>query len=151
MRSITWNLFLGLVVAVIASGGCGSDSGSFKVVLTADDQMKFDQTTIEVPAGAQVSLTLKHVGKMSAKQMGHNFVLLDEGTDLNVFALAAASAIQTEYIPANQKKKVIAHTRMLGGGESDTVVFTAPAPGTYKFICSFPGHYTTMRGDFVVG
>jgi azurin len=39
---------------------------------------------------------------------------------------------------------------MLGGGETDTIVFEVPAPGTYKFICSFPAHYMKMQGDFVV-
>jgi len=42
------------------------------------------------------------------------------------------------------------YTRMLGGGESDTITFDAPEPGTYIFICSFPGHYQLMMGEFIV-
>jgi azurin len=26
------------------------------------------------------------------------------------------------------------------------VTFTAPAAGDYPYICTFPGHYMTMRG-----
>ena len=39
---------------------------------------------------------------------------------------------------------------MIGGGESDTITFDAPEPGTYIFICSFPGHYQLMMGEFIV-
>jgi azurin len=147
------------VVAALCIAGCGgkgegtgrsTEAETVRVTLTADDQMKFDQNVLEVPAGTRVILTLEHVGKMSVEAMGHNFVLLEQGTDLDAFALAAASASQTEYIPARKLDRVVAHTRMLGGGESDTIVFLAPPAGTYRFICSFPGHYVMMRGDFIV-
>lgn len=42
-------------------------------------------------------------------------------------------------------------TKTIGSGQVDTVEFTAPAPGTYTFICSVPGHATAgMIGDLVV-
>jgi azurin len=38
---------------------------------------------------------------------------------------------------------VLAHTKLLGPGESETVTFNAPfIPGEYPFFCSFPGHYS---------
>ena len=57
---------------------------------------------------------------------------------------------KVEEIPADMKDKFIAHTKMLGGGESDTIEFDAPAPGTYTFMCTFPGHYALMQGKFIV-
>ena len=30
------------------------------------------------------------------------------------------------------------------------MVFSAPPPGTYQFVCTFPGHSFTMFGEFVV-
>ena len=39
---------------------------------------------------------------------------------------------------------------MLGGGESDTITFNPPEPGVYTFICTFPGHYMLMMGEFHV-
>jgi azurin len=39
---------------------------------------------------------------------------------------------------------------MIGGGESDTITFDAPEAGTYVFLCTFPGHYQVMRGEFIV-
>jgi plastocyanin len=31
-------------------------------------------------------------------------------------------------------------TRTIGGGQTDTIEFTAPSSGTYAFYCSVPGH-----------
>jgi azurin len=76
------------------------------------------------------------------ESMAHNFVLLKDGTDLQAFAAQAVSA--PDHIPANNPN-IIAHTKLLGAGESDTIEFTVPA-GDYTYICSFPGHYLTMTG-----
>ena len=48
------------------------------------------------------------------------------------------------------KGSVLANTKVVGGGEKDTIEFTAPAPGTYDYICTFPGHYAIMKGKLVV-
>ncbi len=117
------------------------------IVLNSDDQMKFDKTEIRVKAGEKIKLTLNHTGKFAKNVMGHNFVLLEKGTDVAKFATAAMNNKATEYIPANG---VLAHTKLIGGGESTTVEFTVPAKGTYDFICSFPGHYAMMKGKFIV-
>ena len=45
---------------------------------------------------------------------------------------------------------MIAHTDMVGGGESSTITFTAPAAGEYPYICSFPGHFGLMTGKLIV-
>ncbi|MDE0837988.1 MAG: plastocyanin/azurin family copper-binding protein [Kiritimatiellae bacterium] len=39
---------------------------------------------------------------------------------------------------------------MLGPGEEDVVTFTAPAAGTYNYLCTFPGHYAVMNGVMTV-
>lgn len=86
---------------------------------------------------------------MDKNVMGHNWVLLTSGTDIFEFGALAGSAKATDYIPAGTDK-VIAHTKLLSGGESDTIEFVAPAAGTYDFVCSFPGHYALMKGMFIV-
>lgn len=120
------------------------------VALEGTDQMKYNTSRIEVKAGSKVKLTLTHTGKMPAQSMGHNFVLLAQGTDIPTFAGAAATASDAGYIPADQTAAVLAHTTVVGGGESVTIEFDAPAAGEYDFICSFPGHYSLMNGKFVV-
>lgn len=120
-----------------------------EVLLTGNDQMKYNLKEIKVKAGQKVKLTLKHVGQLDENVMGHNFVLLKQGTDLAQFAQKAMAAKSNDYIPENTDK-VIAHTEMIGGGEETTIEFEAPAAGTYDFICSFPGHYIQMQGKFIV-
>jgi azurin len=112
------------------------------VELEANDQMKFDKTEINVKAGEKVTLSLKNVGSMPKVSMAHNFVLLKDGTVLETFAKEADLA--PDHIPANDPA-IIAHTKLLGPGESDTIEFTVPA-GDYTYICSFPSHYKTMVG-----
>ena len=38
---------------------------------------------------------------------------------------------------------------MIGGGESDTITFTAPEKGSYTYML-ISGHYGLMRGVLIV-
>lgn len=126
------------------------NSNVVNIGLTGNDLMQFSKKEIRVKAGQEVNLTLKHVGKMELIIMGHNFVLLKAGVDRGVFANAATIAGKdSDWIP-DGGKDVIAHTKMIGGGQSTSITFTAPEPGTYEFICSFSGHSGTMNGTFIV-
>jgi azurin len=120
------------------------------IVIKGSDAMQFDLKEIKVKAGQKVKLTLTHSGKLPKAAMGHNWVLLKPGVDVAAFGGKAAAARETEYIPASEEADIIAHTKLVGGGESDTIEFTAPKKGTYTFICSFPGHYALMKGSFIV-
>ena len=113
------------------------------IELTANDQLKFDKIELHVKANEKVTLTLKNIGTMPKESMAHNFILLKDGTDLAAFVASAINA--PDHIPASDPA-IIAHTKLLGPGESDTIEFTVPA-GSYTYICSFPGHYLTMTGS----
>jgi len=123
-----------------------------KVEITGNDQMKFDVMAIEAKPGQKVTVTLKNVGTMPKMSMGHNFVLLTQDQDPAKFVEASQTSMGTEYIGPDVKNKVIAHTKLLGPGESDTISFAAPRKaGTYTYICSFPGHYAIgMKGILTV-
>ena len=46
--------------------------------------------------------------------------------------------------------RIVAHTKMLGGGEEDSIVLDTSkldANSQYKFFCTFPGHFGLMQGD----
>ena len=118
------------------------------IIINSNDLMKFDQNELRVFEGQKITLTLNHTGKMSKEIMGHNFVLLKKETNLNDFAQRAMLARENEYIPDGNE--TIAYTKMIGGGESDTITFTAPEKGSYTYICSFPGHYGLMIGVLIV-
>lgn len=125
-----------------------SEDGVVQITLTANDQMQFSTKEITVQEGQKIRLTLKHVGELPESAMGHNFVLLEPGTDIGDFAQKASTSGEN-YIPEGGEQ-VIAHTEMIGGGEEVTIEFEAPAPGTYDFMCSFPGHWILMQGKFIV-
>lgn len=118
------------------------------ITVTATDQMKFSLSEITAKPGEVLSITLHNQGTMPKFSMGHNFVVLRVGTDTQKFCEAAMTQAANEYIPAELKGSVVAATKLLGGGESDTIVFQVPeAKGDYPFLCSFPGHYQVgMRG-----
>ncbi|KIA82546.1 azurin [Kaistella solincola] len=122
---------------------------TIKITLNANDKMQFDQTELNVYAGQTVELTLNHTGTMPKEAMGHNFTLLANGTDMAKFGEEAAKNKENDYLPTDMSS-VLAHTDLIGGGESTTITFAAPEKGTYDFLCSFPGHYSIMKGKFNV-
>ncbi len=125
------------------------DDSVANLVISADDAMKYDKNELKVKAGQRVKLTLRHTGKMDINVMGHNVVILKQGTNTADFAAKAAVSRDNDYIPEGTDA-VIAHTKMIGGGQVTTIEFDAPAVGTYDFICSFPAHFALMQGKFIV-
>jgi len=138
--------------ASAASANATSASAVATLEFTANDSMKFNVTRVEVRAGQQVKVILTNIGSMPKAAMGHNWVLLQRGSDVKAFADAAVGAAATDYIPAALQAQVIAHTKMLGPKQTDEITFTAPSePGEYPFVCSFPAHYVAgMHGVLVV-
>lgn len=126
------------------------DSFDVEVSLSGNDAMRYDKEEIKVKAGQRVKLNFSHTGKLPKEAMGHNFVLLNKSAVVALIATKAAKAKDNDYIPEEHAKDIIAHTKMIGGGESTSIVFDAPAAGTYNFICTFPGHYGLMKGEFIV-
>jgi len=163
MKHIFKIFSLFLIMLLIACGGkekpsseqeatseTASTSTVVEVAISGNDLMQYDKKVIEVAAGSTIKLTLTHSGSMTKEIMGHNFVLLQAGVDLDAFAIKALAAKETAYIPADQAADIIINTTIVGGGESVPIEFAAPAAGTYKFRCTFPGHYAMMQGDFIV-
>ena len=84
--------------------------------------------------------------------MAHNFVLLKAGVNPQDVSNAAMTARDTDFIPPAMKDKIIANTGLAGGGETVEITFKAPTkPGTYPYLCTFPGHFAVgMKGELVV-
>ncbi len=122
------------------------------IALTANDTMKFSVTEIHAKAGEALAVTLTNVGSTPKFSMGHNWILLKPDTDQLAFVTAGSTAAATDYKPAEFKGQIIASTKLLGPGEHDTATFFAPGkPGSYPFLCSFPGHFQVgMKGVLIV-
>lgn len=119
------------------------------LVLEGNDQMKFDKELFRVKAGEPIKLTFKNVGELPKASMGHNVVILAPDTDLPAFGGEAIKAPDNEYIPITFASSIIAHSKLLGPGETDVIEFTLTEKGVYPYVCSFPGHFGIMRGKIV--
>ncbi|WP_257669057.1 azurin [Parapedobacter tibetensis] len=119
------------------------------LALAGNDLMKYDKELFRVKAGEPIKLTFKNIGEMPKESMGHNVVVLQPGTDLPAFGGEAIKAVDNEYIPATFASSILAHTKLLGPGETDVIEFTLEEKGVYPYLCSFPGHYGVMKGKIV--
>lgn len=142
--------FVSLVLFVVLLCGCGAPKPTM-LALRANDDMKFDKTELVVTEGDTVMLSVVNDGTKAKDVMAHNVVILNQHADVAAFASAAALSLETAYIPPDLAGQIIAHTALAGPGETQTVTFTAPAAGTYDFLCSFPAHFENgMKGKFIV-
>ncbi|MCF7688588.1 MAG: cupredoxin domain-containing protein [Cephaloticoccus sp.] len=121
------------------------------IELTGNDAMKYNMNSIELNVGEEVKVIFTNIGTMPKQAMAHNFVVLKAGSDAAAFSMAAAPAAATNYIPPALQDEVIAHTKMLGPKESDTVTLKFAEAGQYPFLCSFPAHFQVgMKGVITV-
>ncbi|MBP0603861.1 azurin [Aeromonas sanarellii] len=123
------------------------------LVIEGNDAMQFNQKEMSVPATCkEVTVTLNHTGKLPVANMGHNWVLANTA-DYQAVATAGMSAgADHDYLPKDDAR-ILAHTKLVGGGESTSVTFKTEglAGKDLSFFCSFPGHFAMMKGSFKVG
>lgn len=123
------------------------------VDIEGNDAMQFNLKTIEVAKSCKdFTVNLKHTGKLAKNVMGHNWVLTTS-TDMQAAANDGMPAgLDKDYVKAGDTR-VIAHTKVIGGGETTSVTFPVAklAAGTeYTYFCSFPGHWGIMKGTLTV-
>ena len=109
------------------------------------ETLTFNTDTITVSSGAEVTITFTNP---SANNQ-HNLVIVQDGTKDAVAADGTTAGPANDWVPPGDPR-VIANTRLLDPGATGEVTFTAPAPGTYQFVCTFPGHNFTMFGNLLV-
>ncbi|MXX96052.1 MAG: auracyanin family protein [Rhodothermaceae bacterium] len=105
--------------------------------------LQFSQTEFTVPAGSTIALTFNNDDDML-----HNLVVVESDATDEVVMAAMQLGLrghEMQYVPNSDA--VIAHTGLLEPGISETIIFRVPdEAGQYSFVCTFPGHATTMRG-----
>lgn len=137
---------LGLFLSSVAAAEC-------EINVDVGDSLQFSTDTIEVEASCEkVTVNLNHTGQLPAAAMGHNWVLSTDA-DFEAIAMAGMSAgLAGNYLPADDDR-IIAATPIIGGGESTSVSFSIAgldADESYTFFCSFPGHWSVMKGSFKI-
>lgn len=142
-----------LAVAALGLFSVSSWAADCAVTIEGNDMLQFNLKTIEVPAScADFTVTLKHVGKLPKASMGHNWVLSTTADEAAVVKDGMAAGIDNDYLKPGDTR-VITHTKMIGGGETDSVTFDVAkltAGEAYAFFCSFPGHAALMKGTLTV-
>ena len=138
---------LGLASTPLMAAECAT-------TVEANDSMQFNVHQITVPKTCKsFKVTLKHTGKLPVAAMGHNWVLTTPADKAGVLADGAKAG------PANNYEKpgdtrIIAHTKLIGGGQSDTAtidVAKLKAGAQYDYFCTFPGHAALMNGTLSLG
>jgi azurin len=122
--------------------------------ISGNDQMQYDKQLLSVPVSCtQVTLTLHNTGKLPREVMGHNWVLVNAADFNAVVTAGMAAGLANDYVqPAD--KRVLAHTKVIGAGQTVSVTFATSIlkPGAeYRYLCSFPGHNALMRGTLKFG
>lgn len=122
--------------------------------IDSTDQMTFSAKELSVGADCtEVKLTQHHVGKLAKNVMGHNWVLTKTADYQPVAQDGMKAGLDADYLKADDDR-VIAHTALIGGGETTSVTFPVSKlekGGDYTFFCSFPGHWAVMHGKLVFG
>lgn len=108
--------------------------------------MRYNVDVIKIKKGQKVKLTLNNVAESQAMQ--HNFVVVKEENAKKV-ANEGMKNPDNGYLPKG-KKNVLAATKMAKPGDKVEAEFTIEEKGTYKFICTYPGHYPNMTGTIKV-
>jgi azurin len=125
-----------------------------KVEITGNDLLQYDQQELGVPSTCrEITVTLHHSGRQPKEAMGHNWVLVDAADYTAVANAGLKAGLADDYV-ARGDKRVLAHTRLIGGGQTTSVTFPATLlkkGGSYKYLCTFPGHNALMHGVFKFG
>ena len=116
---------------VVALAACTPRPVDLAVILR---DYEFDPQVIEVPAGAQVTITAENRGHHE-----HYWALLEKGYEFSL----PFTDVDVEHVLAIVAADV---------GSQDTITFQAPSVrGEYVVICSIPGHTEEgMVGTFIV-
>lgn len=151
------NIFLLCSIIVLLSASCGNSNRSAKVSTQSFEftvnatgntmsDMTFDTKELKVTEGSQVKINLVNKGTDGA--MLHNLVIVKEGSEKEV-AMEGLDHKDHDYVN-KANANVIAASAITQPGTVVSFQFTAPAAGTYTYICTYPGHWMRMQGKLIV-
>ena len=128
-----------MTLALLAAGGIAAPAMAADCAVTVEgnDQMQFNVKNIEVPKSS----------------MGHNMVLTTTADATATAADGMKAGAAADYVKAGDTR-VIAHTKVIGGGETTSMtidVAKLKAGTDYTYFCSFPGHSFIMKGALKLG
>jgi azurin len=113
--------------------------------------MMYNTKEIIAKPGQHIKLTFDNKGAIAP--LPHNIVVGQAGTKDRILALAMQimtdpNGMAKGYIP--EAPEVLAHTKLVNAGSSETIEFNVGAAGDYPYMCTFPGHSLMMNGTIKV-
>jgi len=123
--------------------------GARKVTIKTSGNLQFDILNLKAKPGETLALTF-----VNADVVPHNWVLVKPGTletvgQLSNQLVSDPDAFPRQYIP--ETDAVLSYVDVVDPGKKSTIHFQVPKePGTYPFVCTFPGHWSVMNGVMTV-
>ena len=142
-----------VAVSLLTLASASVFAAECSVTVDSTDQMSFNTKEITVDKSCkEFTVKLTHSGNLPKNVMGHNLVI-SKTADMQAIATEGMTqGLDKDYIKADNAT-IIAHTKMIGAGEKDTIKLDTSkleAGGDYSFFCTFPGHISMMKGKVVV-
>jgi azurin len=135
--------------APAATPAAAAPSSVAEITIKPDtaNPLAYDTKEFKVKSGQKVKLTFNN--SHPAVPQPHNLVIAKDGAKDKLLGLAMAMAAAPDgmakgFIP--QSPDILFNTKLLQPNQTETLEFTAPAPGNYPYLCTFPGHGAIMNG-----
>ncbi|WP_410482029.1 azurin [Pseudomonas plecoglossicida] len=142
-----------VAVSLLTLASASVFAAECSVTVDSTDQMSFNTKEIVVDKSCkEFTVNLTHSGSLPKNVMGHNLVISKEADMQPIATDGLAAGIDKSYLKESDER-VIAHTKIIGAGEKDSLTFDVSklaADQKYGFFCSFPGHISMMKGTVVV-
>lgn len=123
------------------------------VTVDSTDQMSYNTKEIVIDKSCKTfTVNLTHSGSLPKNVMGHNWVLSKKADMQAISTDGIGAGLDKNYLKDGDER-VIAHTKVIGAGEKDSVTFDVAklkAGEEYEFFCTFPGHNSMMKGAVVL-
>jgi azurin len=125
------------------------DHGGRKLTIEAALGLQYVQKQLSAKPGEKLSITFSNPDVVP-----HNWLLAKPGSLEKLGALCNLmitdpNGLAKHYVP--DSPDVLFYTDMTNPNASSTIHFTAPnQPGTYPYLCTFPGHWMIMNGQLKV-
>lgn len=142
-------LFFKCFLTGLLSGVAGFSvaSPNCQITIHSDDQIRWDTTDIKVSKACETfTVTLIHDGHLAKEVMGHDWVLA-KAEDSEALLRTLIAEKENDYL--TDDPRIIAHTKLLGGGQVSVVSFEVgqlQLGQAYSFFCSYPEHVGLMHG-----
>lgn len=124
-----------------------------EATIDSTDSMQYGKKEMTVPKTCdEFTVKLTHSGQLEKSVMGHNWVLSKQGDAQAIATDGMTAGMDNDYLKPDDQR-VIAATKIIGGGEETSVTFSVDklsGSDEYTFFCSFPGHLSMMQGTLVV-